>query len=49
MPQDWNPLKGRFDMAKYWNNDQGITSLGVSASISRVVNQSAFPVREHDG
>ena len=30
-------------MAKYWNNDQGITSLGVSASISRVVNQSASP------
>ena len=38
------PLKGRFDMAKYWNNDQGITSLGVSASISRVVNQSASPL-----
>ena len=31
-------------MAKYWNNDQGITSLGVSASISRVVNQSASPL-----
>ena len=30
-------------MARYWNSDHGMTSLGVSASISRVVNHNASP------
>ena len=30
-------------MARYWNNDHGMTSLGVSTSISRVVNHNASP------